>query len=126
MPSAEDIRHCCEQFVAALSTRDIDAIADLFASDAVVHDPVDSPAIEGVEKIRDFFARSVDAVRTAKLSGPVHISGDCRHAAFGLEAVADLGDGLKVIEGVNVWTFDAAGRIATMNAYWGPTSLRDA
>jgi hypothetical protein len=38
----------------------------------------------------------------------------------------DLGDGLKVIEAVDVWTFGDDGRIATMKAYYVPTNMRDA
>ena len=126
VPTADDIRHSCEQFIAALSKHDLDALVALFAPDAVVNDPVDSPALVGVEKIREFFAQGIGLVRAASLSGAVHVSRDCRHAAYSLEAVADFGDGLKVIEGVNVWTFDGEGRIATMKAYWDPDNSREA
>ena len=47
MPSTEDIRRVYEQYAAAWSRLDIDAVLALFASDAVVHDPVDGPALEG-------------------------------------------------------------------------------
>ena len=35
-------------------------------------------------------------------------------------------DGIKVLEAIDVWSFDDDGRISTMNAYFGPTNLRDA
>jgi hypothetical protein len=43
-----------------------------------------------------------------------------------LQAEVNFGDGLKIIEGVDIWTFDDDGRIATMKAYYDPTNLRDA
>ena len=126
MASADDIRQLCERYVTACSTNNLDAVVALFASNAVLHDPVDSPAVEGVKGIREFFAQGVDVVQSVKLLGPVHITADCRHAAARLEAKVNFGEGFKIIEGIDVWTFDEDGQIATMNAYWGPTNLRDA
>jgi len=126
MTSAEDIQRVYQQYAAAWSRLDIDAVLGLFASDAVVHDPVDGPALEGVEAIREYFARGLGFVRAVRLSGPVRISRDCRHAAACIEVEEDLGDGIKVLEAIDVWSFDDDGRISTMNAYFGPTNLRDA
>jgi steroid delta-isomerase len=67
VPSAQDIEHCYERYVAAWSRHDVDAVVALFASDAVVHDPVDSPPLEGVDKIREFFAQGVGGVRVFRL-----------------------------------------------------------
>ena len=61
-----------------------------------------------------------------KLVGPVHISGDCRHPAARVDVEVDFGDGVKVIEAMDVWTFDDDGRISTMNDYNGPTNVRSA
>jgi len=125
MPSADDIQRVYEAYAAAWSRLDIDAVIGLFSEDAVVHDPVDGPALAGVEAIREYFARGLGFVRSVRLAGPVRISRDCRHAAACIEVEEDLGDGIKVLEAVDVWTFDDDGRISTMNAYFGPTNLRD-
>jgi hypothetical protein len=62
-----------------------------------------------------------------RLVGPVRVSRDGRHAAACIEIEEDLGDrGIKVLEAIDVWNFDDEGKIATMNAYFGPTNLRDA
>ena len=60
MPSAEHIQKTYEQYAAAWSRLDIDAVLGLFAADAVVHDPVDGPALEGVDAIRAYFSRGVE------------------------------------------------------------------
>ena len=125
MPSTEDIERVYEQYAAAWSRLDIDAVLGLFASDAVVHDPVDGPALEGVEAIREYFSRGLAFVRAVRLSGPVRVSRDCRHAAACIEVEENVGDGIKVLEAIDVWSFDDDGRISTMNAYFGPTNLRD-
>jgi steroid Delta-isomerase len=124
MPTPQDIEHFYDRYTAALSSHDIDAVAALFAVDAVVFDPVDSPALEGIDKIRQFFIGTSPAVRSLKISGPVHISNDCRHAAVQMEAEIDLGDGLQVMEVLDAMTFDDEGRVITMRAYYGPTNLR--
>ena len=127
MPNAEDIHKVYEQYAAAWSRLDIDGVLALFAPDAVVHDPVDGPALEGVDAIREYFSRGLGFVRAVRLIGPVRVSRDCRHAAACIEIEEDLGDrGIKVLEAIDVWSFDDDGRIATMNAYFGPTNLRDA
>jgi steroid Delta-isomerase len=125
MPSTEDIQRVYEQYAAAWSRLDIDAVLALFASDAVVHDPVDGPALEGHDAIRDYFSRGRDFVRAVRLIGPVRVSRDCRHAAACIEVEEELADGIKVLEAIDVWSFDDDGHISTMNAYFGPTNLRD-
>ena len=125
MPSTEEIQGVYEQYVAAWSRLDIDAVLGLFAPDAVVDDPVDGPALEGVEADpRDPLVWScLRAGRETCRPGPRR---DCRHAAACIEVEEDLADGIKVLEAIDVWSFDDDGRISTMNAYFGPTNVRDA
>ena len=124
--TASDIEKVVEQYASGWSRRDIEAVAALFAPDAVVHDPVDGPGVEGREKIRAFFADFGAPVRAMSLVGPVHISGDCRHAAARLNTEAELGDGMTLVDSLDVFTFDDDGLIATMNAYYGPTNFHTA
>jgi steroid delta-isomerase len=126
VPNAGDIQRVYEQYAAAWSRLDMDAVIGLFAPDAVVHDPVDGPALEGVEAIRGYFSQGLGFVRAVRLSGPVRVSRDCRHAAACIEVEEQLGDEVRVLEAIDVWSFDADGRISTMNAYFGPTNFRDA
>ena len=125
MTTPRDIERFYEQYTAALSNHDLEAVAGLFAANAVIYDPVDSPPVEGVDKIREFFAGTAPAVRSVKVSGPVHISSDCRHAAVQMEAEVDLGQGLQVMDVLDAMTFDDEGRVTTMTAYYGPTNLHD-
>jgi steroid delta-isomerase len=125
MASAEDVQELYEQYAAAWSRHDLDAVTALFAADAVVHDPVDGPALKGAEAIREFFQEALGVVRAMRLVGPVHLSADCRHAAARVDVHAEFGDGIRVVEALDVWTLDGDGRILAMEAYYGPTNLRD-
>jgi len=127
VPNARDIEQVFEKYVAAWSSLDLDGVAALFASDAVVRDPVDGPAVHGRDKIRTFFEEfGGPVVRGMKLAGPVHISGDCRHAAARIDAEAQVGEGTSTVEALDVFTFDDDGLITTMDAYWGPTNFHGA
>jgi hypothetical protein len=64
-------------------------------------------------------------VKAVRLTGPVRISADCRHAAAPIEAEVDFGEGPQVMAVIDVLTFDDDARITSMAAYYGPSSLRD-
>ena len=85
MPSAEDIRHVYDSYIAALLRHDLEAVMAMFAADAVLHDPVDGSYSE-----------------------------------------VELGNGITIIETIDVMTFDEDGKVSTMTAYWGPTNMRPA
>ena len=120
MPETWDIQQISEQYSAAWSNGDLDAVCALLAPDAVLHDPVDNPAIEGVEAVRAYFKAAIPVMRGHRLSGPVYTSGDGRHAVAPFEFVVDLGHGLEVHENVDVFTLDDEGRIVTIDAYYRP------
>jgi steroid delta-isomerase len=126
MPTAEHIQSVFERYTAAVGAHDYDTAISFYAPDAVVRDPVDSPPLEGTAAIRAMFAESSDAVRGVRLTGPVRIAADGRHAAAPIEADVDFGDGAKIMAVIDTMVFDDDGRIVEMAAYWGPASLRDA
>ena len=124
MPSAEDIGQVVDQYIAAWSSHDLDSLMALLAPDAVVHDPVDGPVYDSEQKIREFYGRGIGPMRSCKLASPVHISGDCHHAAASIYSEVDLGGSIKVIEWIDVMTFDDNGLISGVTAYWGPSNVR--
>jgi steroid delta-isomerase len=114
------------RYATAMAANDFDAAAALFAPDAVVRDPVDAVPLEGREQIRGFFAAGAGVLRGFELTGPVRIAGDGTRAAAPLRARLDLGDGAKTLDSIDVMTFDEAGLVASMDAYYGPGNLNDA
>ena len=124
MPSAEDIQQVYDTYIAALVRHDLDAVMAMFAADAVLHDPVDGPVREGAAAIREYYATGINAMRACRLTSPVHISADCRHAAIAAYSEAELGDGITIFETIDVMIFDDEGKVSTMTTYYGPTNIR--
>jgi steroid Delta-isomerase len=126
MPDPEHIRRVFEQYTETQSRNDADATIALFASDAVVRDPVDGPALVGAENIHEFFAGGKGILQSLVLTGPVRIAADGLHAAAPMQARIDFGDGPKLLDTLDVMTFDDAGLVTAMDAYYGPSNFRDA
>jgi steroid Delta-isomerase len=125
MATAEQIRDVFERYTAAVSAGDGERATSFFAPGATAHDPIDGPELD-VEGLAKLITGASAAVRSVRLSGPVRISADCRHAAAPIEAEVDFGEGTQVMAVIDVLTFDDDGRITSMAAYYGPDSLRDA
>ena len=101
-----------ENYVRAFAESDMTIIEDIFAEDAVVHDPVGSEPHVGIDAILDFYRRSVPGPTTLELTGTVRCAGNS--AAFPFIAMA----GDLRIEIIDVFEFNEAGKVATMRAYW--------
>jgi steroid Delta-isomerase len=125
MATAEHVRQVFERYTKALTARDFDLALSLFAPDATARDPVDGPPLQNLDALRAVLTGASDAIRAVRLTGPVRVSADCRHAAAPIEADVDFGDGPRVMSVVDVLTFDDDGRITSLTAYYGPTNLRD-
>ena len=126
MPTAEHMRATVEAYAAAHSAGDIDGIVEVFASDAVVADPVDQPAHHGREAIRAFFANTHEFIDSMELrvTGPIRAVD--RFAAVPFQAVSVVGGSKVAVDIIDVMTFDDAGKITTMRAFWDPAEMRPA
>jgi steroid Delta-isomerase len=123
--TAAQIRDAFERYCAHLTAHDAEAIADLYAGDARVEDPAGSTPIVGRAAIQAFYAAALERARpeSVVLAGPVRILADGRAAAATLESRSSR-DGHRVrIDIIDVMTFDDAGRITSMQAYWGPDNI---
>jgi steroid Delta-isomerase len=123
---ATTIRAAVEAYCAAFSAGDRAAYTGLFAEDAWIEDPVGSPRREGREAIGGFFDESRALAETIELrqTGPVRVAaGEC---AFPMQARPDIGGTTFAVDIIDVMTFDDAGQIATMRAFWDPAEMRPA
>ena len=123
-PSPEHMRSVVDRYTAAHSAGDVDAVAALFAADAVVADPVDQPAHHGRDAVRAFFAGTHEMADSMELSatGPVRAVGNW--AAVPLMAVTTIGDMRLRIDIIDVFTFDSDGLISDMKAYGTASDIR--
>lgn len=122
MPTPQHMREVVERYIAALNAADIDAIVALYASDALVEDPVGSEPQRGHDAIRAFYARSLSMKLEVALQGEVRaVAGE---AAFAFTVALQQGDQRMVIAPIDHFRFDAEGRITHMRAFFGPDNMR--
>jgi steroid delta-isomerase len=124
MPTPEQMRDAVLTYFASFATADTDMIVDLFTDDAVVEDPVDGARMEGKAALRAFFSGGFDYVGGGyrfEPEGAVRIAG--KHAACAAIATCDKADPPFRLETLDVMTFNEAGKIVAMKAYWGLANM---
>lgn len=120
------IRATVDGYCAAFSSRDRDAYLGLFAADAWIEDPVGSPRVEGHEALGGFFDSTMNMAEAMelRLTGPIRVAAG--EAAFPMQARPTVGGMQLMVDIIDVMTFDEAGKITTMRAYWDPAEMRPA
>jgi steroid delta-isomerase len=127
MPAdAATIRAAVDAYCAAFSAGDQSAYLGLFTEDAWIEDPVGTPTHQGHAAIGAFFEQSsglADSIEL-RLTGPVRVAaGEC---AFPMQARPNIGGATYCMDIIDVMTFDDAGKITTMRAFWDPAEMRPA
>jgi steroid delta-isomerase len=121
MPSAELITQTVNRYLELVAAGQPDAIADLYADDATVEDPVGGEVHIGRQAIRGFYANVAGVKAEADV---VTLRALGHEAAYFWGLTIDLGEGGKMrIEIISVMTFDDEGKITSMKAYWGPENV---
>jgi steroid delta-isomerase len=116
MQAADKIK-VVEKYVEAFATGDMGIIRDIYADDARVEDPVGSPAHEGLEAVCEFYAGALASGAQLALTGKPCCAGNA--VAFSFQVTMP---GMTV-DIIDVFEFDACGKINSMKAYWGPESI---
>ncbi|MFZ4669053.1 MAG: nuclear transport factor 2 family protein [Microthrixaceae bacterium] len=124
MPTPDEMTDTVRRYAAAHSAGDVDAVAALFADDAVLLDPVDAPAHHGRDAVRAFFAGTHEMLDSMELlvTGPVRAVGEW--AAVPLQARSQLGGSVMEVDIIDVFTFNDDGLITEMRAYWSSADIR--
>lgn len=123
---AASIRSAVEGYCTAFTTGDRAAYVGAFAEDAWIEDPVGTPRREGRDAIGGFFDESSGMADSIELrqTGPVRVAaGEC---AFPMQARPTIGGTVFVVDIIDVMTFNDAGEITTMRAFWDPAEMRPA
>lgn len=123
---AASIRSAVEGYCTAFTAGDQDAYVALFADGAWIEDPVGTPRHEGKDAIAGFFTQSSSLAESIELrqTGPVRVAaGEC---AFPMQARPVIGGDTYAVDIIDVMTFDDAGKITTMRAFWDPAEMRPA
>lgn len=117
MPSQEQMKAALQAYVDGFAKGDADSVIALFAEDAIVEDPVGTPEKRGGE-VAEFYRNAVAGGAKLILEGPIRGShGSSAAMPFTVEM-----PGMK-ISVIDVFTFDEAGKVTSMRAYWGPDEI---
>lgn len=122
MTDTAHMKAALQRYIDAFNARDVEGIVALYAPDATVEDPVGKDRLQGHERIRAFYAGAMAGGAVLKLVAPIRGShGDA--AAMAFEAHVESPQGKVVVRVIDIMRFDAAGRIVSMQAYWGPDDM---
>jgi len=121
--STETIQKVIADYFAATRAMDSEAWVATFAEDAVSHDPVGAPPLEGKEALRQFFAGITGAFETVGLTeDSVFVAGN--GAAVKWTGRGKGRNGREVtFEGIDVFEINEDGLIQQVRAYWNPAAL---
>ena len=118
--SNEDIRSTVQRYLDLVATGSAAEIASLYAEDATLEDPVGSDVLAGRPAIEAFYATIENLTITTNL---VTLRACAGQAAFHFEIVTDVGEVKAKMAPLEVMTFDEAGKITSMRAFWSDDDL---
>jgi steroid Delta-isomerase len=121
MPDPQKMEAAVHAYVAAFEAGSVDAVADLYAEDCTVEDPVGTPLHHGREAVRAFYAESMKTGAKLKLEGPVRVVAD--YAVFPFSVNLHYGGSDKRIDVIDTFRFDEDNKVVEMRAYWGPSNM---
>jgi steroid delta-isomerase len=110
--NSDHIRKTIGRYIELMNASDFDSIAELYAENATLEDPVGTEPIRGRETIREFYAAAIGDV-TLELTGSLRVAAG--QVAFPMHA--RIG-GTQTLDIIDVMVFDDDGRIASMRAFW--------
>jgi len=129
----EKIAAAVQTYFDCFNAQDAEGIADIYAVDATVNDPVTTPAKNGKDEIRAFYTMAVKNGAVLKQNGPTRIVGNMAAFAFTVSVGAmtavdkavdvELPKGGMTIDVIDTFEFNDDGKVTAMKAYWGPTNV---
>jgi steroid delta-isomerase len=120
MASAEQIQQTVQRYVDLVAAHQPEAVADLFAADATIEDPVGSELKTGRAAFVEFYSVIAGMEETSSELLWSRVAGDTAVFEFRLR-VATAGTGYQV-QPIDIMTFGEDGKIATMRAVWDPAT----
>jgi len=106
-----------KKYVEAFDKEDIDIIKDIYAVDATVEDPVGSDVLNGIDAICTFYEGALDSGVKLVTTGPPRCAGNSVAFPFQVSMTG------MIIDVIDVFEFNEAGKVVSMKAYWGPENL---
>ncbi|MCH9723061.1 MAG: nuclear transport factor 2 family protein [Actinomycetia bacterium] len=122
MVSAEHAESMVRRYLERVASGSADEIAELYADDATVEDPVGVGEVHiGRHAITGFYRNIENMARETELLA-LRVCGHEAAFMFRITVGADEGSRMR-IEPIDVMTFDGEGKIASMKAYWSAANV---
>ncbi|MGA5463658.1 nuclear transport factor 2 family protein [Mycobacterium sp. NPDC050041] len=115
MSSAEHITEIVNLYLELVAKGNADAVAELYADDATVEDPVGGEVHIGRQAIRGFYG-AVEGVKAEAELLTLRVAG--HEAAFHFRLTLDFGETQMQVDPIDVMVFNDEGKIQAMKAYW--------
>tara|TARA_R110000824_G_scaffold209_20_gene1115 strand:+ start:1446 stop:1826 length:381 start_codon:yes stop_codon:yes gene_type:complete len=121
MLTPEYMKQTVDQYLAAINAGDMPAVMTLYADNAEVEDPVGTEPKSG-DDILQFYTNAFSGGAKVELTGPVRIS--AKAAAFPFRAeIRQAGGQVLIVEVIDIFEFDPAGKVVKMTAHFGPDNV---
>ena len=121
MLTPEYMQQVVDDYLAAINAGDMAAVMALYADDAAVEDPVGTEPKRG-DDILQFYTNAFSGGAKVELTGPVRISEKAAAFPFRAESTRTVGP-VIIVEVIDIFEFDPAGKIAKMTAHFGPANI---
>ena len=125
MPSAEHITDTVSRYISLVAKGSADDLAELYAEDAIVEDPVGGGEVHiGRQAIHGFYSglASADGVERECELVTLRVAGN--EAAFQFRLTVGTGEHRILIEPIDVMVFGDDGKVTAMKAYWSPSDVK--
>lgn len=106
-----------DMYIEAFEKADIEIIKEIYASNAIVEDPVGSDVHDGIDAICKFYEGALASGAKLVPTGTPRCAGNA--VAFPFQATMPG----MTIDIIDVFEFDDKGKVVSMKAYWGPENL---
>jgi steroid delta-isomerase len=129
MIGPDDVKKVVDAYVDAYRRNDKQACLDLFAADAVWHDPVGEPPHLGHEGIAAFWDQARTMAESIELvPNDVIPCGNQAAMVFEIHVNLAVPEGsppaTMIMDAVEIFELDDAGKIAQLRAYWDMSRAR--
>jgi steroid delta-isomerase len=117
----------CEQAVteyfAAIRAGDVERWVNTFAHDAISHDPVGAPPMQGHAALRQFLTHLGQSFQSVALTEEaVFVNGNSAAVKWTGKAISHSGKSVD-FEGVDVLDCNDDGKITLVRAFWNPAPV---
>ena len=121
MVDAQHMRTVMEQYAAAVTAGDVEAIVSFYAPEGSCQVPVGGPVQEGIDAVRAFYEGN-ELAQALSLTGPVRVSGQEAAAPMVARVRFDCVD--YELDVVDVAEFDDDGLLTSLRAFYSLDDLR--